>query len=171
MYPRVKRGSPAATHEYLQIVEGYREGSRVKQRVVANLGRLDGLMLDGSLDGLLKGLGRFSEQLKVIERARLPEVTKCQAELRGPVLVFRRLWEEQELPRILGAPAAKGWKLSWPSLLGDLSALKAVQITLDGRSYTIRTELEGDCYKGFQAVGLRPPGRVQLVDSPEMLCH
>ena len=86
-------------------------------------------------------------------------------------LDFRRLWEEQELPRILGAPAAKGWKLSWPSLLGDLAALKAVQITLDGRSYTIRTELEGDCYKGFQAVGLRPPGRVQLEDSPEMLCH
>jgi len=56
--------------------------------------------------------------------------------------------------------AAKGWKLSWPSLLGDLAALKAVQITLDGRSYTIRTELEGDCYKGFQAVGLRPPGRL-----------
>jgi len=67
--------------------------------------------------------------------------------------------------------AAKGRKLSWPSLLGDLAALKAVQITLDGRSYTIRTELEGDCYKGFQAVGLRPPGRVQLEDSPEMLCH
>jgi len=79
----------------------------VRQRVVANLGRLDKLLLDGSLDGLLKGLGRFSEQLKVIERARLPEVTKCQAKLWGPVLVFRRLWEEQGLPGILGALAAK----------------------------------------------------------------
>jgi hypothetical protein len=108
MYPRVKHGgSPAAPHDYLQIVEGYREGSRVKQRVVANLGRLDKLILDGSLDGLLKGLGRFSEQLKVIERARLPEVAKCQAKLWGPVLVFRRLWEEQGLPGILGALAAK----------------------------------------------------------------
>lgn len=37
-------------HEYLQLVEGHREGSKVRQRVVATLGRLDELKASGQLD-------------------------------------------------------------------------------------------------------------------------
>ena len=34
------RTKPAGPHKYLQIVESFREGRKVKQRVVASLGRL-----------------------------------------------------------------------------------------------------------------------------------
>src|SRR5260370_544661 len=43
MYPRtVKvRSSSGAVNEYVRVVEAYREGGKVKQRVVADLGRKD----------------------------------------------------------------------------------------------------------------------------------
>jgi hypothetical protein len=108
VYIRRKRGgSPDSPHDYLQLVEGYRSDGRVRQRVIANLGRWDELVSDGSLDRLVKSLGRFSQQLRVLELARQPEVARCQARLWGPVLVFRRLWEEQGLPEILGKLAGK----------------------------------------------------------------
>ncbi|MGH3372662.1 MAG: IS1634 family transposase [Nocardioidaceae bacterium] len=45
---RVRRGDQV--HEYVQLVEGHREGGKVRQRVVATLGRLDELKASGQLD-------------------------------------------------------------------------------------------------------------------------
>lgn len=51
MYPRVKRVRRGdRVYEYLQLVEGYRDGGRVRQRVVATLGRVDELKASGQLD-------------------------------------------------------------------------------------------------------------------------
>ena len=51
MYPRVKRVQKGGqVYEYVQMVEGSREGGRVRQRVVANLGRLDELKASGQLE-------------------------------------------------------------------------------------------------------------------------
>jgi transposase len=51
MYPRVKRVRRGdQVHEYVQLVEGHRQGGKVRQRVVATLGRLDELKASGQLD-------------------------------------------------------------------------------------------------------------------------
>jgi hypothetical protein len=51
MFPRVKRVRRGErTYEYLQLVEGSREGARVRQRVVVTLGRVDELKATGQLD-------------------------------------------------------------------------------------------------------------------------
>ncbi len=51
MYPRVKRVQKGGqVYQYVQMVEGSREGGRVRQRVVANLGRLDELKASGQLE-------------------------------------------------------------------------------------------------------------------------
>jgi transposase len=51
MYPRIKRVRHGGqVYEYLLLVEGSRDGSKVRQRVVANLGRLDELKASGQLD-------------------------------------------------------------------------------------------------------------------------
>jgi hypothetical protein len=51
MYPRVKRVRRGErVYEYLQLVEGYRDGDKVRQRVVATLGRVDELKATGQLD-------------------------------------------------------------------------------------------------------------------------
>jgi transposase len=51
MYPRVKRVRRGdRVHEYVQLVEGHRVDGKVRQRVVATLGRLDELKASGQLD-------------------------------------------------------------------------------------------------------------------------
>jgi transposase len=62
MYPKVKtirRGG--RSYQYLELVEGRREGTRVRQHVVANLGRLDELKADGKLEQLAAGLSRLHQ--------------------------------------------------------------------------------------------------------------
>ncbi len=62
MYPKVKtvrRGG--RSYQYLELVEGRREGSRVRQHVVANLGRLDELTAGGKLEQLAAGLARLQQ--------------------------------------------------------------------------------------------------------------
>ena len=62
MYPKVKtvrRGG--RSYEYLELVEGHREGTRVRQHVVANLGRLDELTASGKLEQLAAGLARLHQ--------------------------------------------------------------------------------------------------------------
>jgi hypothetical protein len=62
MYPKVKtvrRGG--RSYEYLELVEGRREGGRVRQHVVASLGRLDELVAGGQLEQLAAGLARLHQ--------------------------------------------------------------------------------------------------------------
>jgi len=102
VFVRVKRsGSGSAAREYLQIVESRREGTSVRQRVLATLGRRDDLVADGRLDGLLSSLAKFSERLRVVERVRTDGVHAHQARTWGPALVFERLWKRQQLPSLL----------------------------------------------------------------------
>src|SRR6266511_613144 len=59
-FPRVKRvRSGDRVYEYLQLVEGRREGGRVRQRVVATLGRVDELKASGQLDRWAGALTRL----------------------------------------------------------------------------------------------------------------
>ncbi len=58
MFVRVK---PSGPRQYLQIVENYREDGRVRQRVIATLGRPDRLSASGQVDGLVRSRGRSFE--------------------------------------------------------------------------------------------------------------
>jgi len=93
MFVRTKvfRNKDGSTRTYLQLVTSERVGDKVRQRVVANLGRLDELQA-GALDRLIEHLARFSRRQWILEKAR--EIEAKQARTWGPVLIFRRLWEE-----------------------------------------------------------------------------
>lgn len=102
MFIRKKRSARnGAEYEYLQIVRSRREGRKVRQEVIATLGRADKLVVDGEVDGLLRSLAKFSDKLRVVEAARLPDAAAQPARQWGPALVFGRLWEEQGIPEIL----------------------------------------------------------------------
>ena len=108
MFVRVKRSvQPTGTYEYLQIVESVRSGRHVRQRVRATLGRRDQLVTDGTLDGLVRALARFSERLRVVECVRTTGLQAHTTRAWGPALVFGRLWEHQGVPAILGRLAAE----------------------------------------------------------------
>jgi Transposase DDE domain len=103
MFVRVKTlVQDGQRYEYLQIVRSVRDGPRVRQELVASLGRRDLLVATGKLDSLVQALARFSTRLKVVEAAKDQRFVAREAKSWGPALVFGRLWERQSLPEILG---------------------------------------------------------------------
>ncbi len=87
MYLRVKKSSG---RQYLQIVESKREGTKVRQRVIGTIGRVDELQEKGHIDQLLRSLAKYSERALLL----LSGVSDPAAEIKkvGPGLVFGRLW-------------------------------------------------------------------------------
>ena len=84
MYTRISR---SGGRSYLQIVEGFRTPAGVRQRVVANLGRLDlidGKKLDPLIHGLQRALGR------VPASAPVPQYDTALAY--GDVYALNELW-------------------------------------------------------------------------------
>jgi len=63
MYIRIKKsGSKNRPYQYLQIVESFRDGKTVRQRVIATLGRLDQLRAEGRIEALIGSLSRFLKE-------------------------------------------------------------------------------------------------------------
>ena len=87
------RSKSSGNHRYLQIVEGYRDNGRVRQRVIATLGRMDRLQESGQLDALLASGAKFSEKCSVIGAHKKGELTTLATRKIGPGRVFGRLWE------------------------------------------------------------------------------
>lgn len=92
------RGGKGVLHEYVRLVEGYREDGKNKQRVVCNLGRKD--VLGAHLDSLIKLLRGETTRA---EHLHAGEVRATQAWDWGPMLAARRLWQELGLQGILDA--------------------------------------------------------------------
>ena len=92
MFFRVKVSGP---RRYLQIVENEWVAGRTKQTVLATVGRLDELALNGKLDSLLASGARFSEQATLLARLDDPDAGP-RLELRriGAPLAFGRLWDD-----------------------------------------------------------------------------
>ncbi|HAA89537.1 MAG TPA: hypothetical protein DCE07_03015 [Peptococcaceae bacterium] len=63
MYVRTKvfKNKDGTTRTYLYIVQGKRVDGKVRQEIVANLGRLEELQ-EGKLDKLIEGLAKYSRQ-------------------------------------------------------------------------------------------------------------
>ncbi|MGD8893327.1 MAG: IS1634 family transposase [Desulfobacterales bacterium] len=89
MFARVKK---SGKYQYLQIVENRKEKGKVKQRVIATVGRMDRLQEKGRVETLIRSLSRFSEKALLI----LSGQSDVNAETLtiGPTLVFQRLWKE-----------------------------------------------------------------------------
>ena len=97
MYPRTirVRSSNGTVNEYVRVVEAFREDGKVKQRVVADLGRKDLLVeMLPKLQRLLAG-----EPLPIA--ADPPEPRVIDASTWGPVLAIRTLFEQLGLWDIL----------------------------------------------------------------------
>ena len=106
MFCRAKVSGP---NTYIQIVENHRDGKKVRQRVIATLGRLDHLQKTGALERLLHSACRFSEQLMVLAAQPGSGDGEDGAEVRhiGPALVFERLWRDSGCQRIVNALLAE----------------------------------------------------------------
>lgn len=98
MFFRVTR---TGGYSYIQIAESYRDGKKVRQRILATLGRADILQSTGTIDRLLRSGMRFSQRLAVIDAHAQGKTDPVAIRKVGPDLVFGRLWEETGIQRIL----------------------------------------------------------------------
>lgn len=87
-------GGKGVQHEYVRLVESYREDGKAKQRVVCNLGRKD--LLAAHLDSLVRLL-----EGEAPARQAVGEVSAEGAWDWGPMLVAGTLWRELGLEVIL----------------------------------------------------------------------
>jgi transposase len=91
--------------KYLQIIQTYRENGRVRQKIVANLGRLDELIASGTLEKLSEALSRYVEKKELLCKAE--ELMAASALSFGPVPVFASLWKKLGLPEAIASATQK----------------------------------------------------------------
>jgi len=109
MYVRTVRipSSNGSFNEYLRVVESYRENGKVKQRIIADLGRRD------LLAAMLPNLRRVLEGTPKIEGASETDVDILDTYTWGPQLAVRKLFDElglwDLLDRLLGKRASVPW--------------------------------------------------------------
>ena len=102
MYVRTVKvpSSNGTVNEYLRVVEAYRENGKVKQRIIADLGRRD------MLSALLPNLRRILEGTPKLEGQQENDVDILNTFTWGPLLVAGKLFEElglwDLLDRLLG---------------------------------------------------------------------
>jgi len=88
-------------YSYLQLVENHREGTKVIQRVLCTLGRVDQLISSGTTDALLRSLARFSQRVRLIDDFQQGRLEAGTIRQLGPGLVFGRLWQETGIQEVL----------------------------------------------------------------------
>ena len=89
MFARIKK---SGKYQYLQIVENHKEGKKVKQSVIATVGRLDRLQSKGRVETLIRSLSKYSEKVLLV-LSNKSDVTANGKKI-GPHLIFERLWSE-----------------------------------------------------------------------------
>ena len=98
MFVRTKK---SGKYQYLQIVQNERVDGKVRQNVIATLGRLDVLQKTGKLDAMVRSCSRFLEHSAVLSAHRNANVEPAANHRLGPALVFDRLWRDLGLPQLL----------------------------------------------------------------------
>ncbi len=122
-------------HEYLRLVESFRDGDKVKQRIVAHLGRKD--LLAPHLDALIRLL---QDDTPAPRWVSVDDISTPRASSWGPILVARRLFDKISLGSILDAhrpPLRHGEPLS-----ERIFPLLANRLTRPGSEHALAQWLE-----------------------------
>lgn len=121
-FRKITSRSNGKEYTYLKLIENYREGDKVKQRVIANLGSMDKLTPD-KVSGLIAGLS------KICGVSRQPGNLETKKILRyGEVLAIHRVWELLDVDGIIrdvASPNRDDESINIP-LLVELMAINQV---------------------------------------------
>lgn len=96
MFARIKK---SGKYQYLQIVENRKEKGKVKQRVIATIGRMDRMQAKGRVEILIRSLSRFSERAMLILSGQSD--VSAKAVKIGPPIIFERLWKETGIKKAI----------------------------------------------------------------------
>lgn len=94
---RVRSGNRVLT--YLQLMESYRDGKRIRQRLIRSLGRED--LIDAQeIDGLLRGLAPYGT-VQPDSDTKLEDALLLPGWEYGSLYALNHVWDELDLPDIL----------------------------------------------------------------------
>ncbi len=96
MFARIKK---SGKYQYLQIVENRKEKGKVKQRVIATIGRMDRLQAKDRVETLIRSLSRFSERTLLVLSGK-SDVSADALKI-GPPIIFERLWKETGIQKAI----------------------------------------------------------------------
>lgn len=119
-FRKITSRSKDKEYTYLKLIENYREGDKVKQRVIANLGNLESLTAE-KVETLITGLSR------ICGLPNRPGELEAKKVLRfGEVMAIHKVWEMLDMPGVI-REAFSGRKvdLNIPLLL-ELMAINQV---------------------------------------------
>lgn len=92
------KNKDGSVRTYLQIVHGYRKDGKVRHKIVGNLGRIEDLQ-EGAIDSLIQHLTKFSKEMWI--KSHPEDLTVLWSKQWGPVIAFKRLWEELSIGPML----------------------------------------------------------------------
>jgi len=95
------KATRAKGHDYLKIVESYREKGKSKHRTIVNLGRAD-ILAESGLENIIKDLQKYLKR-KDDEQSKLRDIStiKEQARVNYGYIAFRVLWNKYSLSELL----------------------------------------------------------------------
>ena len=147
MFARLKTVTAnGRTYQYVQLVENRREDGKVRQHIVASLGRLDQLEARGDLRRIVEALTKLLPQVRLVEAHRQQSLEADSDRLWGPVLIFERLWQDlglHELFRSLARPRRLRFDLERCAFAIVLQRLLAPGSDLQGSQWISTVEAEG----------------------------
>jgi DDE family transposase len=98
MFVREKRIGP---YTYVYLVETARDQGKVRQRIIANLGRKKDVAARGDLDRLARSAARQAQRSMVVALADADGVPQLSCRRIGPPLLFERLWRDTGCAAVL----------------------------------------------------------------------
>ena len=169
MFFRVK---PARHYRYLQIARSVRVNGKVRQEVIATLGRMDGvwvLRTDTDLDATTVALAYktlwmvetiFRTTKSILETR--PIYHRHDATIRGHVFCsYLALLLKCELEERM---RAKELQWEWAEVIRGLDALQEVETRFHGKGYVLRSQLLGNASEALRAAGVTAPPPVRAVE-------
>ena len=87
-------------HKYIRIVENYREDGKIKQKVIANLGKLQDLSIKEAENIASKLLKLVNSSKSVSDCNNIPPLEELDRENYGYV-VYKKIWDRFKFDEIL----------------------------------------------------------------------
>ncbi len=121
-FRKITSRSNGKEYTYLKLIENYREGDKVKQRVIANLGSMDKLTPE-KVNGLIAGLSKICGTA-----CRSAHMETKQIMRYGEVLAIHKIWELLGLDKVIEDAAGPNsdYELLNISLLVELMVINQI---------------------------------------------
>ena len=97
MYVRVNKSK---NHKYVTIMKNYRENGKVKQKLVASLGRLDNLSINEAENIASKLVEIVKSKKKLVEKNKIEEIEELDR-LNYGYIAYKSVWNRFKFDEIL----------------------------------------------------------------------